>query len=156
MTYNEAGEPIGFVKPGNNHHIAIYENEKGKRIEKVITFWEAVVRRRQGMDIIDTHPNDGTKFITSIQQNEMFIFNMPKEAIEDAIAKKNTALLSKNLFRARKLTSGAYWFNHHLETQPRESIEDKKAGRCVQAATSTMTGIKVRVNHLGVITKIGE
>jgi len=156
MNFNNEGEPIGFVKPGNNHHIAIYENEKGKRIEKVVTFWDAVVRRREGLDAIDKQPNDGTKLISSIQQNEMFIFNMTKDEIDEAVLRKNTSLLSKNLFRARKLTSGAYWFNHHLETLPRESVEDKKAGRCVQAALSTMNGVKVRVNHLGQITKIGE
>ncbi|MDB5281894.1 MAG: hypothetical protein JWO06_969, partial [Bacteroidota bacterium] len=156
MNFNETGEAIGFVKPGNNHHIAIYTSEKGKRIEKVVTFWDAVERRKQGLPVIDIQPSDGSQFIMSIQQNEMFVFNMTRDEIKEAISEKNYILISKNLFRTRKLTSGAYWFNHHLETQPRESTEDKKAARCIQAAASTMTGIKVRINHLGVITKIGE
>ena len=156
MNFNDAGEPIGFVKPGNNHHIAIYENEKGKRLERVVTFWDAVVRRREGLDVIDKEPADGTKFVASIQQNEMFIFNMNRDEIEEAVSQRNYTLISKNLFRARKLSTGIYWFNHHLETQPKDTLEDKKNGRCIQAALSSMTGIKVRVNHLGAITKIGE
>lgn len=156
VKYNTKGEPIGFVKPGNNHHIAIYENDKGKYIEKVVTFWEAVARRAQGLPVIDKEPGDGTKFITSLQQNEMFVFNMSRQELEDAVKAGNYASISKNLFRVRKLTSGNYWFNHHLETQPKESVADKKAGRCIQASASSMKGIKVRVNHLGYISKIGE
>ncbi|MBS1619277.1 MAG: type II CRISPR RNA-guided endonuclease Cas9 [Bacteroidetes bacterium] len=156
ISYDISGTPIGFVKPGNNHHIALYENEQGRRIEKVVTFWESVVRKKQGLPVIDKDPKDGMTFLTSMQQNEMFIFNMTRSEIEDAVASGNFALLSKNLFRVRKLTSGNYWFNHHLETGPRESVADKKARRCIQASASSMTGIKVRVNHLGKISKIGE
>jgi CRISPR-associated endonuclease Csn1 len=156
VKYDGSGKSIGFVKPGNNHHIAIYENEKGKRSEIVVTFWEAVVRKKQGLPVIDKSPTNGSTFVTSMQQNEMFIFNMTKAEIENAIADNNYAVLSMNLFRVRKLTAGSYWFNHHLETQPRESVDDKKTGRCIQASASSMTGIKVRINHLGVITKVGE
>lgn len=156
VSYDTSGRPTGFVKPGNNHHIALYENTKGKRTEKVITFWEAVVRKKQGVPVIDKDTKDGNTFLTSMQQNEMFIFNMTKSEIQAAIDNGNYGLLSKNLFRVRKLTSGSYWFNHHLETEPRESLADKKAGRCIQASASSMTGIKVRINHLGKISKIGE
>lgn len=156
VKYDSKGKGIGFVRPGNNHHIAIYQDAKGKRSETVVTFWEAVARMKQGLPVIEKSPADGRTFITSMQQNEMFVFNMSREEIETAVADNNYALISRNLFRVRKLTSGSYWFNHHLETQPRESIEDKKAGRCIQASVSGMNGIKVRINHLGRITKIGE
>ena len=156
VKFNDLGEPIGFVKPGNNHHIAIYENEKGKRFEKVVTFWEAVTRKREGVPVIDRNPSDGSTFITSMQQNEMFVFNMSRAEIENAKSNGDYSIVSKNLFRVRKLTSGNYWFNHHLETKPKESIDDKKAGRCIQASAGSFAGIKVRINHLGEITKIGE
>jgi CRISPR/Cas system Type II protein with McrA/HNH and RuvC-like nuclease domain len=42
----------GYVKPGNNHHIAIYENEKGELNEVCITLWEAFERKQQGDNII--------------------------------------------------------------------------------------------------------
>jgi CRISPR-associated endonuclease Csn1 len=156
VKYDVFGKSIGFVKPGSNHHIAIYENEKGRRSETVVTFWEAVLRKKEGLPIIDKHPSNGSIFITSLQQNEMFIFNMTKSDIESAIVNNDHATLSKNLFRVMNLTEGIYWFNHHLETQPKGTLDDKKAGRCIQASKSSMTGIKVRINHLGVITKVGE
>ncbi|MFN8276422.1 MAG: type II CRISPR RNA-guided endonuclease Cas9 [Chitinophagales bacterium] len=156
VKFDENDNPIGYAKPGNNHHVAIYENEKGKRIERVVTFWEAVQRKKAGLSVIDKHPEPGWKFVTSLQQNEMFIFNMDEGEIKQAIEDHNYRLLSKNLFRVRKITKGNYWFNHHLETEPRESMADKIAGRCKFASAGSFQGIKVRINHLGEITKIGE
>lgn len=169
-----------YVKPGSNHHIAIYIDADGKRQEHVVTFWHAVERKKYGVPVIIQHPGelwtqiingtliidneefkkqlppDGWSFVTSMQQNELFVFNMKKEEIEIAISKKEYFSVASNLFRLRKITSGSYWFNHIYETQPRESIEDKRAGRCIQASLSGMKGIKVRLNNLGQIIQIGE
>jgi CRISPR-associated endonuclease Csn1 len=160
-----------FVKPGSNHHIAIYKDKSGKLQEHVVSFWHAVERKKYGIPVIIKQPSeewtkilDGRElpesflnklpidtwtFITSMQQNESFVFNMQKEELNFAIQSKNYRLISPNLFRVRKLTSGAYWFNQQFETTPRESMPDKKSGRCVQASVSSMTGIKVKVNSLG-------
>ncbi len=46
-----------FVQTGNNHHIAIYEDEKGNWQEDVVSFWEAVERKKQGLPIIDKIKN---------------------------------------------------------------------------------------------------
>lgn len=168
-----------YVKPGNNHHIAIYKNKEGKLVEHVATFWHAVERKKYGIPIIISDPksawdivlqNQGKKefpesflgslpedtwtFVNSLQQNECFVFNMQMEEVEKAIESQNYGSILRNLFRVRKLTSGSYWFNHILETTPRESLEDKKAGRCIQASLSTFKGIKVRVNVLGEISQI--
>lgn len=86
----------------------------------------------------------------------MFIFNLSNEALNEAVQTKDYKLLSENLFRVRKITEGAYWFNHHLETETKESLNDKKAKRCVQASLSSMSGIKVKLNALGQIVRIGD
>lgn len=179
VKFNEKQEAIGFVKPGNNHHIAIYVNKEGKKQEHVVTFWDAVERKKNNLPIVikspkevwdkilsekdkypqaflDKLPNDDWIYQTSMQQNEMFVFNLADEALKEAITNKDYLLISENLFRVRKITSGRYWFNHHLETEPRESIEDKKLKRCVQASLSSMTGIKVKLSVLGQIVKVGE
>jgi CRISPR-associated endonuclease Csn1 len=83
----------------------------------------------------------------------MFVFNLSNETLDEAIRNKDNDLISKNLFRVRKLTEGAYWFNHHLETEPKESVEDKKLGKCVQASLTSMTGIKVKIDCLGNISR---
>jgi CRISPR-associated endonuclease Csn1 len=179
VKYNERHEAIGFVKPGNNHHIAIYLNKDGKKIEHVVTFWDAVERKLNGIpvvilnpkevwdlvladknnyaqDFISKLPGDDWTYLTSMQQNEMFVFNLNSDALYEAIQNKEHALISKYLFRVRKLTEGAYWFNHHLETEPKESVEDKKLGLCIQASLSSMAGIKVKINTLGQIIKVGD
>lgn len=165
---------VKYVKPGSNHHIAIYRDINGKRREHVVTFWHAVERRKYGMPVVIKNPkevwdvmlfgqvdnqgflsklpHDSWVYETSMQQNEMFVFNMQREEVERAIEAKDYKAISENLFRVRKLTAGSYWFNHHCETSPRESLEDKKAARCIQASLSGMNGIKVRINNLGILT----
>ncbi|MGL1204122.1 hypothetical protein ACSTK0_24655, partial [Vibrio parahaemolyticus] len=44
----------GFVKPGNNHHLAVYENEEGKQQAVCITMWEAFERIQQGLSVIQS------------------------------------------------------------------------------------------------------
>jgi CRISPR-associated endonuclease Csn1 len=179
VKFNDKNEAIGFVKPGNNHHIAIYENKEGKKQEHTVTFWDAVERKMNGIPVIIRNPKevwdevlakkekypedflvklpeDGWTYITSMQQNEMFVFNLSKEVLDEAIQNKDNDLISKNLFRVRKISSGIYWFNHHLETEPKESVEDKKLGKCVQASLSSMVGIKVKIDCLGNIIALGS
>jgi CRISPR-associated endonuclease Csn1 len=179
VKFNERNEAVGFVKPGNNHHIAIYQDKDGKKIEHVVTFWDAVERKLNGLpaviqdtkkawdlvlsakddyeqDFLSKLPQDSWTYLMSMQQNEMFVFNLKPEALNEAIQNKEHGLISKNLFRVRKLTEGAYWFNHHLETEPKESLEDKKLGLCIQASMSSMSGIKVKIDTLGRITNVGD
>ncbi len=163
-----------YVKPGNNHHIAVYKDKDGKLQEHVVTFWHVVERKKYGFPVIikepekiwseifekdrelpqnflDNLPLEGWEFCYSMQQNESFIFNMQKEDVITAIESKDYNMLSKNIFRVRKLSSGAYWFNQQYETSPRESLQDKKANRCVQASLNSMSGIKVKITLLGEI-----
>lgn len=163
--------PRGFVEPGSNHHIAIYLDENGKKQEHVATFWDAYQRRLIGLPAVITDPaaaydyvaqyigkvpeslnlpaNPDWKFLTSLSGNDMFVFDLdPKEF--DWFNPANRAKISKKLFRVRKLTSGNYWFLHHLETEILEDVPSKKAGRCRQASLSSMQGaVKVRLNRLG-------
>ncbi|MFV0540501.1 MAG: type II CRISPR RNA-guided endonuclease Cas9, partial [Aestuariibaculum sp.] len=45
--------PVDYVSTGNNHHVAIYKDEKGKLQEKVVSLFEAVERVNQGLPVID-------------------------------------------------------------------------------------------------------
>lgn len=144
VRYDETGEPMGYVKPGNNHHIALYRDKTGKIHESVVTFWHAVDRKRYGLPVIIENPSqcfdslpvglydsftaqlpDPTwEFVLSLQSNEMFILGMTDDEYNDAIAASDYAALSKHLYRVQKLTSRDYYFRHHLET----SVDDKING----------------------------
>lgn len=106
VRYNADGNPIAFVKPGNNHHVAIYEDKNGKLQEHVVTFWHAVERKKYGIPAIIVNPSEVWDNITdkmpesfqeqlpkaadwrfkfSMQQNEMFVLGMAEDLYQDAI-----------------------------------------------------------------------
>ena len=68
--------PVDFVSTGNNHHVAIYRNQKGNLQEQIVSFFEAVVRAQQGLPIVDKtyKQEEGWQFLFTMKQNEMFVF----------------------------------------------------------------------------------
>lgn len=146
VRYNEQGEPIAFVKPCNNHHVAIYVDEKGKLQEHIVTFWHAVERKKYGIPTIITNtadawdkvadrmpetflnqlpPSANWEFKFSMQQNEMFILGMEEELYNDAMQKEDYATLSKYLYRVQNISKGAYVFRKHFETQTDDKYLDE-------------------------------
>lgn len=180
LRYNDKGEAVAFVKPGNNHHVAIYEDENGKLQEHIATFWHAVERKKYGVPTIITNPaevwNSVTdqmsesfqeqlpksatwKFKFSMQQNEMFILGMNEELYQEAMRNKDNAMLSKYLYRVQKLTKGDYFFRHHLETAVDDiSATAKEMGKLkrIQSLKSLVENNphKVHVSVTGKITEI--
>lgn len=143
VKYSE-GKPVGFVKPGNNHHIAIYKDSEGNLIEHVVSFWHAVERKKYGIPIIikDTTqmwddlfgkelpgdflhnlPAPGLSLEYSLQQNEMFILGMPEEEFNDAIQSNDKKKLNKYLYRVQKIATKNYFFRYHIETLLDDSKE---------------------------------
>ena len=176
LVRDEHGEavPVDFVQTGNNHHIAIYEDDKGNWHEQCVSFYEVVERVQQGLPVIDKHHNQdqGWTFLFSMKQNEMFIFsgadsgfNPHNINVEDD---NNNALISKNLFRVQKISSKYYVFRHHLETVVQRQTKDNKKvdekglqdviWKYFQStgALKESNPIKVRLNHLGRIVQVGE
>ncbi|MDZ7897037.1 MAG: type II CRISPR RNA-guided endonuclease Cas9 [Arcicella sp.] len=150
-----------FVAEGNNHHLALYRNEKGKYLTELVSLWTAVVRKQNGLDIICRNHPEGHKFITCFQQNEMFIYELSPEQIQEAIDRNDKKFLSKYLYRMQKISkknSGGIevGFRHHLETKLDDSDIAEKIGKyiLVEGMTKLLQFTKVKINHLGQITKI--
>jgi CRISPR-associated endonuclease Csn1 len=169
--------PRGFAETGGNHHIAIYRDAEGKKHEHVVTFWDAFRRVRLGLPVIITdvaaaleHISQWAgdlpelylpekpewKFVVSLAKNDMFVFDLdPKEI--DFADPINKGTISKHLFKVRKISSNAYWFLHHLETEILEDKASKAANRCKQCSLSSLQGsVKVRVDRLGRIVEVGQ
>ena len=161
--------PVDFVSTGNNHHVAIYEDEKGNLQDKVVSFYEAVARVNAGLSIVDKIHNAhlGWKFLFTMKQNEMFVFS--SEAFDpnelDLLDRKNQALISKHLFRVQKFSKVEYGnsavrdyvFRHHLESAISDVKELRDKTYKVFKSLGEFKGlIKVRTNHLGEIIHIGE
>lgn len=175
---DESGKEIGFVKPGNNHHIAFYKDENGKKVEHGCTFWHAVERKKYGFPVIiknpkevwdrvivnkddypksflEKLPNDKWLLDMSLQQNEMFILGVQQDIFEKAIKENNKKLLNNNLYRTQKLAERNYVFRHHLETQINDSNESKISNRfyLIQSisAFEKLNPQKITINNLGEI-----
>jgi len=159
--------PVDFVSTGNNHHVAIYRDEKGNLQDEVISFFEAVTRNNLGLSIINKNHEKGWEFLFSMKQNEFFIFPsegfIPKEI--DLYNPINKELISKNLFRVQKFSKVDYGnasvrdyvFRHHLETTINDVKELKdKTYKSIKSLPYFEGIIKVRINHLGQIVHLGE
>lgn len=161
--------PVDFVSTGNNHHLAIYLDENGNIDDKMMTFYEAVIRVNQGLPIVDKDHNSdrGYQFLMTLKQNEMFVF--PDEDFDpneiDLLDERNLEQISQHLFRVQKISKVGYGnsfvrdfvFRHHLET----TVEERKELRnMTYIQLKSLEGlrniVKVRLNHLGKIVQIGE
>lgn len=184
LRLNEKNEVITLVKTGNNHHIAIYEDKDGKLVQHSCTFWHAVERKKyeipsviknssvvwsQLLDkelpesFLNKLPADNLNLKFSMQQNEMFILGLSQEEFDEALKNRDKSLLSKHLYLVWSIAEGDYWFRHHLETKNSElkktdgAKESKRFFRLQSLkAVENLTPIKVRLDHLGEITNIGE
>ncbi|WP_339755260.1 type II CRISPR RNA-guided endonuclease Cas9 [Algoriphagus aquimarinus] len=167
------GNPIqaDFVSKGNNHHIAIYRDEKGSLQDDIVSFYDAVNLARCGEPIVNRYFNQGLgwKFLFSMKQNEYFIF--PNEKLEfnpveiDLLNPLNSKIISPNLYRVQKISKLSYGnsfvreyvFRHHLETSVDENKELKEiAFKNIKSLGYFENVVKVRLNHLGDIVKVGE
>lgn len=153
--------PKDWVSLGNNHHVAIFEDDNGNYQDELVSFFTAVTRATAfpSMPIIQReHPN-GWKFLFTMKANELFVFSSDEfnTAEVDFANPNNYQLISKNLYRVQKLSLRNYVFRHHLETNVEEAKElSGLAWKRIQKNDNLKGAIKVRLNHLGEIVKIGE
>ena len=183
VRYNESGEATAFVKPANNHHVAIYINGKGEWKEHVVTFWHAVERKKHNLPVVIGNPslvwdniNDkmtedfvaqlpdrGWSLVLSMQQNDMFVLGMSDDEYNDAMRCGDYAKLSKHLYRVQKLTKGDYFFRHHLETSvddkyngEKNEMLSKSMGKLVRVSLSSLKAQNPRKVQISVVGKIVE
>jgi CRISPR-associated endonuclease Csn1 len=160
VSKNADGKGIGFVKPGNNHHIAIYQDRDGNLHENAVTFWDAVIRRRLDLPAVIKHPSSvwdhltekvlpgiGTEtfaeleaqlpradweYVMSMNINEMFVFGMEARDLDVAIAAGDYEAIGPQLYRVQKVSNKDYVFRRHVETRVDDKFgEDKNPGLAV-------------------------
>lgn len=155
--------PTDYVSTGNNHHIAIFRDAEGNLREQVVSFFDAVTRVNLGIPVIDYHYNkdEGWTFLFTMKQNEYFVFPNQTTGFDpneiDLMDPDNYARISPNLFRVQKIASKNYFFRHHLETTVSENKQLINITYKPQLGLRGIEGIvKVRVNHIGQIVKVGE
>lgn len=165
------GNDIGFVKPGNNHHLAIYIDESGKKQIHICTFWHAVERKKYGLPVIIKNPSDAieklvndenyenipsdfleklpdNKWVLSetFQQNEMFVFDISREKFVEHTRLNQLHLISNRLYRVQKISSTGYYvvFRHHLATTIDNELEMRGF-----SSFENFNALKVRIDSIG-------
>ena len=147
---NADGQPIGYAKKGNNHHVAIYQDKKGEYQELVVSFWDAVERKHYGVpvviinphevwtdlvnkdlsqDFLNKLPHDDWQFVLSMQENEMFVLGLEDDEFNDAIERHDYNLLNKHLYRVQKISNKDYSFRYHTETKVDDKYDGIENGR---------------------------
>ena len=156
--------PADYVDRDSNHHVAIFQDANGNLHEHIVSFFEAVASKSEfGLSVIDKDYNKdkGWSFVFTLKKNEYFVFPNAGQGFDpceiDLTDERNYAHISPNLYRVQKLSSGDYWFRHHLET----TIDNPKELQGITwkriTSLNNLKGIvKVRINHIGRIVHVGE
>lgn len=146
-----------FVNPRNNDHVLIYETINGKLEKDVVSFWEVVERKKQGLNRIQL-PFNGKQIIETFKENDMFILFKN----EDEINWDSVANLSDSIYKVQKI-AGADYFMEICFRKHTDSRDDKNAkGDYVyikgfgegKTGWFTFNPIKVKISVSGKIQKV--
>lgn len=148
IRFDERGRAITFVQSGSNHHLAIYRTPKGKLVESIVSFWDAVNRARYGLPLIIKYPRKAMEqviqredipepvlsllppadyeFVEVFQQNEMVAVGLPEEELRRAVDMQDYRTLSEHLYRLKRISSKDYEFHYHLDTDDSDETDSSK------------------------------
>lgn len=135
---------LAWVKPGNTHHIAIFElpaakNKKPKRDMIAVSMMEASQRARRKEPLVcRRHPtNPEAKFLFSLSSGETVWANV--RGREDLY-----------VFKTAASTQGQIYFRSHLDARPSATAEK------FVVKANTLDGVKVLVDPLGRIRNAND
>ncbi|WP_439882024.1 type II CRISPR RNA-guided endonuclease Cas9 [Pontibacter sp. MBLB2868] len=140
-----------WVEPGSNHHVAIYQDEQGKLHERVVTFYESVERKKQGIPVVQPTTAEGYKLVQTLQINDMFLLGLADEEVNWNDSNLHQ-LLNSYLYRVQKLSMGDYNFRIHKAS----TIEYDSEGIRIRSmkAWEQATPIKVKITPTGQLIKL--
>jgi CRISPR-associated endonuclease Csn1 len=142
-----------YVNLRKNHHVLIYRDENQDFKEEVVSFWEAIKRKKSGAPLYQL-PSEDCEMVTALHINDMFLMGVHdlKEPVEDL----TKDILMKHLYRIQKLSSNFYEFRHAYNNQldatdyPNyiriNNFGSKKTG------WSTYQPLKVEISPIGDLT----
>ena len=137
-----------YVNPRNNHHVAIYKDADGELHEMVVTFWEAVQRKKKKLPVFEPEPYKGWQLVETLQENDLFLMGLSSEEIRNN--RSNQAFLKDYLYRVQKISSMYYVFRHHYAStldNPNQVVSIRSF-----KAWNSYNPIGVKQNILGQLT----
>lgn len=178
---NEAGElvelPVTFWHAVERksffvHHFTREERDKVQEnsiIKKPGMVWDKIHSLPDNTfseSFLQKLPHPNWEFVISLQRNEMFVIGIGEEVLNDALKANDYKLINQYLFRVQKIAESYYNFRLHTETKVDDKVNGKKdeslfitLGKAIRiqslSAWKQRNPIKVRVNNLGRIVKVG-
>ncbi len=137
-----------FVNPKNNHHVVIYKDNRNELKEIIVSFWDAVKRKKEGKPEIQLPEADENATILAVlQRDDMFLLGLSNKEYENN--KNNPTFLTTYLYRVQKISKGDYSFRHHLAS----TLDNEKQLVRVTSIKKwiELNPIKVRVDNMGSI-----
>ena len=175
IRFDERGRAITFVQSGSNHHLAIYRTPKGKLVESIVSFWDAVNRARYGLPLIIKYPRKAMEqviqrddipksvlsllppadyeFVEVFQQNEMAVVGLPEEELRRAVDTQDYRTLSEHLYRLKRISSKDYEFHYHLDTDDLDETDSSKKKKKRVRNTSGRIPRIYRIRGIGPLQK---
>lgn len=145
-----------YVNPRNNHHVLVYTNVNGELDKDVVSFWKAVERMKQGIDVVQL-PTDGFEIVETFQENDMFLLYLENDRDIDSLTKKD---VYNHLFKVQKIAGADYFmeicFRRHIDSKVSTQADyvyikgfgDGKTG------WNSFNPIKVKITPTGKIEKL--
>lgn len=106
----QVGETNRWVNPRNNHHVLIYEDERGRKKEQVVPFWEVVERYLQKQSLFQLPP-EGLRIVATLEKEELFLLKIEDTEID--WNNPNPKQFFRHLYRLQKISESNYVFVHH-------------------------------------------
>lgn len=140
-----------YVNPRNNYAVIIYEKKVGGLECQVISFWQAVERRRKKKKIIEL-PDDGKQIIYIFKENDMFLLGLEQSDISQS-------RLQDHLYKVQKIAGWGDFFQicFRRHTDARKDREAKENYKYIEnfgdgtRGWKTHKPIKVRLTTTGEI-----
>ena len=138
-----------YVETSNNYLLAIYKDENGIYSESIITFWEAVERKRSNLEIAPNETQFG-KLIHTFVKNDMFLLNLNDDEID--FDNPDYSKLFNNLYRVQKFSSMFYVFRKHNAS----TIDNDNEMVSIRSMKSLIlvNPIKVKIDMLGRLSSV--
>ena len=143
------------VIPRNNHHVLVYKDKDEVFCEQVITFWQAIKRKKAGEAVVQLPNPEEDTFVTTLRINDMFL--MGTENLEDDLNLESRSYLKNHLYRIQKSSSKFYEFRlAYKQASPRtnapEYIRVNNFGER-KTGWNTYNPVKVEVDVIGQIKR---
>lgn len=138
-----------FAETGNNYCIAIYEDEKGKRAFRTVSFFEAV-NRSKALPRIPVYPAevDGKKLLMVLQQRDLVVLY---DKHPDEVQWDSPSWMAKNVYAIRSLDrkGEVHMVLHKAGNASSANAAQKAAGIYLRRKVGGLSVIPLQVDRLG-------